>query len=90
MIVAWRGQLGHTAKQGRAQCSGWRPMADKILTGQGSPGTLYACVCETAHHVEPRVDDWRLGAVLHPFRSESEARAALVAAGATDIGVWSK
>lgn len=45
-------------------------------------GTYFAAVDETAHHVEGRVAQTRLGAFVAPFQSEQEACEALLATGA--------
>jgi hypothetical protein len=46
-------------------------------------GTLWAAFDPAVHHIKGAVRDSRFGAKLSPFRSMDEAKAALVAAGAT-------
>lgn len=59
-------------------------MASEILTGElGDGGKLYASVDSTAHHVTGEARPSRLAALLAPFRTQVEAKAALEAAGAT-------
>jgi hypothetical protein len=45
-------------------------------------GTFFAAVDHTAHHVEGRVAQTRLGAFVGPFPSEQAACEALLAVGA--------
>ena len=46
-------------------------------------GTLWAAIDEQSHHLEGQVAERRFSAFLAPFRSRSEAEAALIAAGGT-------
>lgn len=48
-------------------------------------GTLWASFDPTVHHIVGRVAETRFGARLAPFRSEQEAEAALIAAGALAV-----
>lgn len=50
-------------------------------TGEG--GKLFAAVDPAAHHVEGEVSKTKLSAWLRPFKTNSDASAALIAAGAT-------
>lgn len=45
-------------------------------------GRLYAAFDPLAHHVDPGVRDSRFSAFLAPYRSQEDAEAALIAAGA--------
>jgi hypothetical protein len=56
-----------------------------ILHGQSSRGTLYAAVDPTARFVTPAVKEMRFASLLSPFADEAAARAALEAAGASNI-----
>lgn len=46
-------------------------------------GTHFAAVDETAHHVEGKVAQTRMGAFLAPFLTEQAALEALLATGST-------
>lgn len=46
-------------------------------------GVLYAAVDPEARYVQPKVSELRFAALLTPFRSEAEAEAALIEAGAS-------
>ena len=48
-------------------------------------GALWAAIEPAAHHVNASIADRRFAAYMAPFRSEAEARVALVAAGANAI-----
>lgn len=48
-------------------------------------GTLWASIDTENHHLEGHVTERRFGAYLAPYRSEDDARAALIAAGAVNI-----
>lgn len=45
-------------------------------------GTLWAAIDEDVHHLTGRVAERRFAAFLAPFKSEAEAAAALIDAGA--------
>ena len=49
-------------------------------------GNLFAAVDGSAHHVEAKVGETRFAALLAPFRTDAEAKAALAAAGADVLG----
>jgi hypothetical protein len=57
----------------------------RFLTGQGSDGLLWASFDELAHHLQGRVCERRFAAYCAPYKSEDEARQALIAAGAKNI-----
>ena len=65
-------------------------MADRILMADGPAGALYAAIAPVSEYIQGRVSDYRLTAVLAPYRSEDEARAALVAAGAENVREWTR
>lgn len=48
-------------------------------------GLLWASIDTTSHHLEGQVAERRFAAYLAPYRSEEDARAALIAAGAGNI-----
>jgi hypothetical protein len=52
-----------------------------ITAEHAERGTLYAGVDPAVHHIAGRVAESRFAARLSPFKSEAEARAALVAEG---------
>jgi hypothetical protein len=60
-------------------------VAEMVLTANGPKGPLFAAVVPTARFVEAAVADRRFGALLKPFRSDDDARAALTAAGGQNI-----
>lgn len=65
-------------------------MADRILIADGPHGALYAGISPYVAYVTPKVADHRLTAVLAPFRDEEAARAALIAAGGSEVREWLK
>ena len=65
-------------------------MADRILTADGPHGPLYAAVVPVSAYIVPKVGDSRLLAVLAPFKTEDSARAALIAAGGSDVREWAR
>ena len=52
----------------------------RFVTGNGK--SLWAGIDEAAHHLSGRVCERRFGAYLAPFRTEEDAIAALLEAGA--------
>lgn len=60
-------------------------MADVPLRADGPQGDLFAAVVPEVQNVVPEVSDSRLAAWLRPFPNEGAARAALVAAGGSNI-----
>ncbi len=63
-------------------------MADRIFMADGPHGVIYAAVAPVSAYIEPKVGDYRLMAVLAPFRTEEEARAALIDAGGENVREW--
>jgi hypothetical protein len=58
-------------------------MSASIIIGHHPErGKLFAAVDASVHHVDGRIAERRFAAFLAPFVSTSEAKAALVAAGA--------
>lgn len=58
----------------------------KFLIGRHPDrGLLWASVDPSVHYLEPRITEGRFAAYLAPFRSEDEARTALLATDATNI-----
>lgn len=58
----------------------------KFLIGVLATGEQrWAGIDVNAHHLEGRVSDRRFAAYWAPYRSEEEARQALIAVGATNI-----
>jgi hypothetical protein len=48
-------------------------------------GLLWTAIDPNVNYLEPRITETRFAAYLAPFRSEDEARVALIAAGAAHI-----
>lgn len=66
-------------------------MSDKLLMADLPDGALlFACVAPEARFAQPAVAHGKLGASLHPFATEIEARAALKAAGGVDVREWKR
>ncbi len=66
-------------------------MGSSILKGERPDGgVLFAGVSAEARFVAPEVSTLRFAAILNPFHDEAAARAALEAAGATNIKGGSK
>lgn len=58
-------------------------MSARMLSGQHpDKGLLFAAIDPAVRFAEPEVRDSRLGALLAPYPSEADARAALERAGA--------
>jgi hypothetical protein len=58
-----------------------------IVAGKVTAGDyLYAAHDSAARYCQSRVAEMRFAALLTPFKSEADAKAALAAAGATEIG----
>lgn len=60
-------------------------MADRILTASTGNGAIFACIAPDTRETEPAVAAMRFAASLKPFQNETDARAALEAAGGVDI-----
>ncbi|WP_324748785.1 hypothetical protein SH591_08690 [Sphingomonas sp. LY54] len=58
-------------------------MSARMLSGQHpDKGLLFAAIDPAVRFTEPRLGDSRLAALLAPYPSEADARAALESAGA--------
>ena len=61
-------------------------MSGPLLIADHPDGSLrYAYVVADARFTEAAVAGSRMGAILNPFRSEDDARAALIEAGGADV-----
>ena len=53
-----------------------------MISGEADDGLWFAAFDAAAHHVEPRIHSNKWSAFFSPIRSQVEAAAALIAAGA--------
>jgi hypothetical protein len=60
--------------------------SSNLIMGKSEAGTVFAAFDAAARFSEARIADTRFGALLSPFKSEADARAALAAADAEVVG----